>query len=90
MHERGSLSDDAYRAARARLMRSVADADLADEAAEPRRATAPAVVVGGGAVLTLGAVALAAVAMVGATPAALAWICLAGLATAAVAACWEA
>jgi hypothetical protein len=89
MHESGALSDDAYRGARARLMQSVADADLADGAADARRAAVPAAV-GGGAVVMLGAAALAAVAMLGATPAALAWICLAALATVAVAACWQA
>jgi hypothetical protein len=88
MHENGGLSDDAYRGARARLMRSVSDADLADATSAPKAAVTSAV--GGGALLTLGAVALAAIAMIGATPWALIWISLAGLATVAVAACWEA
>lgn len=93
MRESGALTDERYRTIRARLMRSVAEADLVDETSEvPAVApgAAASAVVGMGAFLTLGGAALAAIAMIGASPAMLAWVCLGGLATAALAACWEA
>ena len=88
MRESGSLSEEAYRGARARMMRSVSEADVVDDAAPEPAAVAPAV--GGGTLALLGLAGLAAVAMLGATTTALVWISVAGLATVALAACWEA
>lgn len=65
MRENGILSEEAYRGARARLMRSVSDADLADQG-EPEAAPVRPVA-GSGPLLTLGGAALAAVAMMGAS-----------------------
>ena len=88
MHEAGNLSDEAYRGARGRLMRSVADAVEVGTAPRPA-APAPAAT-GGIGLPALAAAALAAIAMVGATPAVLACIGLAALATLVLAIAWEA
>jgi hypothetical protein len=85
MRESGALSDESYSAARARLMRSVTEADIAEQAPEAR-AAAPGL--GAGAALTLGAVGLAMVAMVGASPEVLACVCVAALATVGLAVAW--
>lgn len=88
LRESGGLSEATYQGARARLMRSVSDADLAEETSSRTAPVAPTV--GRGVLPTLGAAALAAIAMLGAPPEALVWISLAGAATVALAACWEA